>query len=916
MPQQFGGGPLCEVCEKPVFFNEERKLKGASYHTTCFKCTECLKTLDSTTVAEHQDELYCKTCHRKKFGPKGFGFGANLCTDSGQSEKKRSSSANPRSAMYGGGGEKCPRCEKTVYHAEKVNCMNKVWHKSCLRCALCEHVVDSRTAREHDNDLFCQNCYAKEFGPKGAQFSGTTGPDGEPREEVQEKKVNPLAAKFGGTTDYCPRCGKAVYHAEKKEILNQKWHKTCVKCLSCGRALDSRTVRDHDGELYCASCHSRDFGTKGIGCSIGTGAHAATDGGSDERKEDQQDKKVNPLAAKFGGTTDYCPRCGKAVYLAEKKDILNQKWHKTCVKCLSCGRALDSRTVRDHDGELYCASCHSRDFGTKGLGCSVATVTSAIHDGLPEGSPKHKGATSPNPLAARFQGTTDTCPRCNKAVYHAEKVECLNKKWHKHCLKCISCNNALNSRTIRDHDDELYCASCHSREFGAKGYGQRMGGGVLSVEQESTSPKAQHRSTAPNPLAAKFGGASDTCPRCNKPVYHAEKVECLNKKWHKHCLNCVDCGHHVDSRTVREHAGELFCATCHAREFGPKGYGFGSGAGILSTEGGGEGNDSNPKSSSTPNPLASMFGGGGSICPRCEKKVYHAEAMDLLDQKWHRHCLKCAICNHSVDSRTVREHDKELFCHSCYGREFGPKGYGYGGGAGTLSMDGANNGHGNHEGENGDDDEERNYRPSSPNAHAAKFGGSEDDCPRCKKPVYYAEKVDCLNKKWHKGCLCCVKCSHAVDSRTAREHDDELYCATCYAKDFGPHGYGYGGGGAGLSMEGAAGSRDISAETFCAPMKDGVKNSSASDGVKPKWGGAIEKCFRCGNSVYHAEKAQGAGEVYHKSCLKCKECNKMLEAGTFAEKEGEVFCKSCYGRLYGPKGYGYGGGAGALTMTQ
>jgi len=30
---------------------------------------------------------------------------------------------------------------------------------------------------------------------------------------------------------------------------------------------------------------------------------------------------------------------------------------------------------------------------------------------------------------------------------------------------------------------------------------------------------------------------------------------------------------------------------------------------------------------------------------------------------------------------------------------------------------------------------------------------------------------------------------------------------------------------------------------------------------------------------------------------------------------GEIYCKSCYGRLYGPTGYGYGGGAGALTNT-
>ena len=40
-----------------------------------------------------------------------------------------------------------------------------------------------------------------------------------------------------------------------------------------------------------------------------------------------------------------------------------------------------------------------------------------------------------------------------------------------------------------------------------------------------------------------------------------------------------------------------------------------------------------------------------------------------------------------LDSGKITEHDGEMFCGSCYGKFFGPKGYGFGGGAGTLSMD-------------------------------------------------------------------------------------------------------------------------------------------------------------------------------------------------------------------------------------
>ena len=43
-------------------------------------------------------------------------------------------------------------------------------------------------------------------------------------------------------------------------------------------------------------------------------------------------------------------------------------------------------------------------------------------------------------------------------------------------------------------------------------------------------------------------------------------------------------------------------------------------------------------------------------------------------------------------------------------------------------------------------------------------------------------------------------------------------------------------------------------------------------------------------------------------------CNKLLDSSTFTEHKDEMYCKSCYGRLFGPKGYGYGVGAGVLSM--
>ena len=45
------------------------------------------------------------------------------------------------------------------------------------------------------------------------------------------------------------------------------------------------------------------------------------------------------------------------------------------------------------------------------------------------------------------------------------------------------------------------------------------------------------------------------------------------------------------------------------------------------------------------------------------------------------------MCKKLLDSTNCTEHEKQLFCKACYGRKYGPKGVGFGQGAGALSMD-------------------------------------------------------------------------------------------------------------------------------------------------------------------------------------------------------------------------------------
>jgi cysteine/glycine-rich protein len=153
----------CPRCEKVVYHAEQvvgaitltplKQVTGPNasfYHKACFRCIECKKSLDSTNCTEKGNAIYCKTCHSKNFGPKGYGFGggsgvlsstgvaknaavgeeANYVATSDsapapsnagfRSEVKGSSEASFKFAALGGGNDVCPVCKKTVYFAERV----------------------------------------------------------------------------------------------------------------------------------------------------------------------------------------------------------------------------------------------------------------------------------------------------------------------------------------------------------------------------------------------------------------------------------------------------------------------------------------------------------------------------------------------------------------------------------------------------------------------------------------------------------------------------------------------------------------------------------------------------------------------------------------------------------------------------
>jgi predicted nucleic acid-binding Zn ribbon protein len=59
------GTPLCARCTKPVYFAEQAKAVGKTFHKFCLRCTECNTSLDSTRLAEKEGKVVCRSCYGK-----------------------------------------------------------------------------------------------------------------------------------------------------------------------------------------------------------------------------------------------------------------------------------------------------------------------------------------------------------------------------------------------------------------------------------------------------------------------------------------------------------------------------------------------------------------------------------------------------------------------------------------------------------------------------------------------------------------------------------------------------------------------------------------------------------------------------------------------------------------------------------
>lgn len=327
-----GGGAKCTICQKTAYPAETIQFEKLPYHVECFRCKTCDKKMDASQANKFEESIYCKQCFQK---------GGFAQKQRNVKWVKKEGTGAAIASKFGGGGNPCTICSKTVYAAEQVSFEKKIYHPECFKCAIesCGKKMTASNAAAFEDKVYCKKCFQEHgFARKQASTAKKAG----------ATKSNAIASRFGGGGVKCPQCDKTVYSAEAVSFEKIQYHAQCFVCSEdgCGKKMTPSSAAAFEGRLICTKC----FTDKGY-----------------NRKQAKTTTKTtgastNALASKFGGGGNPCYVCAKTVYPAEQLSFEKNIFHADCFKCQNCSNKLNLNSAegkKKEDGgvDVYCKKC-------------------------------------------------------------------------------------------------------------------------------------------------------------------------------------------------------------------------------------------------------------------------------------------------------------------------------------------------------------------------------------------------------------------------------------------------------------------------------------------------------------------------------------------------------------------------------
>jgi len=221
-----------------------------------------------------------------------------------------------------------------------------------------------------------------------------------------------------------------------------------------------------------------------------------------------------------------CPTCGKSVYFAEEAKAAGRSYHKRCLKCAQCGKALDPGSVNDRNDKIYCKICYSSVAGLKGFrGDGYAGSTLACVSGGAAGKVEYASGTieTESALSKGFTGYRMTSDAGVAGPTSAHTTTVMTEDTGKYL------GAAQNSGQYRQAGDAgvTGALSAHSttvmtEDTGKYSGASQTGGSYRQVgDSGSTGHLSAHSTTVMTEDAGKYVGTGDVssgpkrfCPSC------------------------------------------------------------------------------------------------------------------------------------------------------------------------------------------------------------------------------------------------------------------------------------------------------------------------------------------------------------------------------------------------------------------
>ncbi|XP_014601923.1 PREDICTED: cell death abnormality protein 1-like [Polistes canadensis] len=592
-----------------------------------------------------------------------------------------------------------------------------------------------------------------------------------------------------------------------------------------------------------------------------------------------------------------CARCHREVYFAEERLALGKVWHTFCFSCFNCRKLLDSCTVSTHRGELFCRNCYSRLFPTI-LRSSKENISSKEIKIFP-------CATIPNTSISLNDSTCCYCCCCcatedssigetssiNNKDYHLKKSrlrgggEEEEKSQSRYKLLCISSTEGNHKNPINNSSTPRPCPRLSVRR--------------VSFCEEKNIVDCHRDMQNDCRVFLEDRNFDDSSNVDILTIRSFEDVRKLDQDLNDEDLNYSDTVNCTqiscnDNTLVRKHNDNNIdkdMPNCIHRNLHDS---------LNNIE------DKNEEDEDD-----RMRGGhGGNNC-RKSKKVEGCCASKAISEE-----CGCFSCQ-NVENKGCGYRKRCLEFQSCPSREYDP------------CLD--------------------NHKSAS-----CKSASCSPPCidrrgcppPGC-RPVCRKPRRSCCSPC--KGELpscggggCCGSGCSGGCGKPGQTCMPARPCSTSPCRSFPPciettctsprpcnptspccrppsgGGCCSGGGGSSYCRSRSSPCRTILSGGCCCDNVTCCDIDRADSCCKAKLPSGCEclggglNCQRCGRKVYQAEMQIASGVPYHNICFSCFCCRKPLEPLTYQENCGEIYCKQCYIRNFGPQGYGYGMGAGAL----